>query len=80
MIRHDDILPDCPTMTMARGLPFFDKNVGDLLASEDLFPLIGACCDEVDRILYPNSLKPSKVLAHAQLEPAALMRASVFLL
>ena len=65
MIGHDHVAANRPAVTFACGEPLVDQYLCHFLTRENCFPLEGACCDEVDRVLDPNSLKPFEMLVHA---------------
>jgi hypothetical protein len=67
MIRHDHVPTNGPAVTLTRRGTLADQDHCDFSARENCFPLISARGDKVDWVVDPNSLKPLKMLVHAQL-------------
>jgi hypothetical protein len=66
MIRHDNVPTNFPTMTFLRALPFSDQHLGRVFVRENVAPISGAYCNEINRRFDPNARKAAQMFMHEQ--------------
>ena len=65
MVRHNDIAPDRPSVSIMSSLQLLNHYGSNFFRYQNGSSFESARCDEIDRAVDPDTLEPAKMLTHS---------------